>query len=126
MRRLELTQLKLQLNTTIKMGFMQICSIYGLGYPCLYRCKIIAIALLISNFVEHHVILNVKSKLSSGQTRTVIRDNIATVINEQQLKRTQEVCTRQLFKNCSMSLRHCCYIISDDGLNLTGRKLRFQ
>ena len=39
-----------------------------------------------------------KSKLSARQTRTVIRDNITTVINEQQLKRAQEVCTRQLFK----------------------------
>ena len=34
-----------------------------------------------------------KSKLSARQTRTFIRDNITTVINEQQLKRTQEVCT---------------------------------
>ncbi len=55
-----------------------------------------------------------KSKLSARQTRTVIRDNITTVINEQQIKRTQEVCTRQLFKKCSMPLRHCCCIISYD------------
>ena len=32
------------------------------------------------------------------QTRTVVRDRITTVTNEQQLKRTQEVCIRQLFK----------------------------
>ncbi len=35
-----------------------------------------------------------KSKLLAHQIRTVIRDNITTVINEQQLKRTQEVCTQ--------------------------------
>ncbi len=39
-----------------------------------------------------------KSKLSDRETRTVVRDKITTVTNQQQLKRTQEVCTRQLFK----------------------------
>ena len=41
-----------------------------------------------------------KSKLSARETRTVVRDKITTVTNQQQLKRThaRSICTRQLFK----------------------------
>ena len=43
-----------------------------------------------------------KSKLSARQTRPVIRDNITTVINEQQLKRTQEACRLYVRFNCCL------------------------